>query len=328
MDDRRYLIIHAFLSGNLDRDAAEELTAWVGASEDNRKVFEQVKTSWEAAEHFAAPGFDADKGFERFEASLKRPDSRPLAMYIMRAAAVALILVSAGWYYLTQVRVDWDTFQGAQQEFVLLEDGTEVHLSGDAVMEAPDEFSAKKREVVLTSGRAFFDVASNPEIPFEIDAGDLDIRVLGTSFEVLMDVPDEAVRVCVTEGKVRLTPEGTSQHLDLMAGECGSLRNFQDHLELKKIREPDFNQLAWHTGELYFKDQPVSDILEAVEETFDVTVQSKECDVLDCEMTIPFKSLDATAILNAVADVFNAKLEKGKNGSFTLSGGNSDCLGK
>lgn len=82
-----------------------------------------------------------------------------------------------------------------------LSDGTEVRLSPLSRLEFPREFDARKREVFLT-GKAFFNVAKNPERPFLVYTGEVVTKVLGTSFWVDASETRRAVEVSVVTGRV------------------------------------------------------------------------------------------------------------------------------
>ena len=65
----------------------------------------------------------------------------------------------------------------------MLSDGTKVYLNAASELKYPVQFDSKKRQVHL-SGEAYFEVAKDECRPFFVQAGDVRIRVLGTSFNV------------------------------------------------------------------------------------------------------------------------------------------------
>ena len=102
---------------------------------------------------------------------------------------------------------------------VTLSDGTVVQLNtGGAVVE---EFTADTRHVTLTRGEAHFAVAKNPAQPFIVQAGALQVRAVGTAFNI--NLQSAAVDVIVTEGRVQLTT-GRPDAPALNAGERATLR--------------------------------------------------------------------------------------------------------
>ena len=83
-----------------------------------------------------------------------------------------------------------------------LEDGSVVELNRGAAIEAA--FTETERHVRLVRGEANFTVTKNPARPFIVSAGGVDVRAVGTVFNVRLD--HTAVEVVVSEGRVRVAP--------------------------------------------------------------------------------------------------------------------------
>ena len=102
---------------------------------------------------------------------------------------------------------------------VTLSDGTVVQLNTGG--EVSERFTAATRHVTLTRGEAHFAVAKNPAQPFIVQAGALQVRAVGTAFNI--NLQSAAVDVIVTEGRVQLTT-GRPDAPALNAGERATLR--------------------------------------------------------------------------------------------------------
>jgi transmembrane sensor len=102
---------------------------------------------------------------------------------------------------------------------VTLSDGTVVQLNTGG--EVSERFTAATRHVTLTRGEAHFAVTKNPARPFIVQAGSLQVRAVGTAFNI--NLQSAAVDVIVTEGRVQLTT-GTTDAPALDAGERATLR--------------------------------------------------------------------------------------------------------
>lgn len=102
---------------------------------------------------------------------------------------------------------------------VTLSDGTVVQLNTGG--EVSERFTAATRHVTLTRGEAHFAVTKNPARPFVVQAGSLQVRAVGTAFNI--NLQSSAVDVIVTEGRVQLTT-GTHDAPALGAGERATLR--------------------------------------------------------------------------------------------------------
>ena len=126
---------------------------------------------------------------------------------------------------------------------VTLSDGTVVQLNTGG--EVRERFTAATRHVTLTRGEAHFAVAKNPTRPFIVQAGSLQVRAVGTAFNI--NLQSAAVDVIVTEGRVQLTT-GTPDAPALNAGERATLRRAADGptLVVARIDAAAITQtLAW-----------------------------------------------------------------------------------
>ncbi len=95
------------------------------------------------------------------------------------------------------------TARGRKVSFVL-PDGTHVSLNSDSKIRFPESFSGKSREVYL-SGEAFFDVKKDASHPFIIHAGKMNVRVLGTAFNVKAYPNESSSETTLIRGAVEVT---------------------------------------------------------------------------------------------------------------------------
>jgi len=87
---------------------------------------------------------------------------------------------------------------------VELPDGTQVWLNADSKLTYSKEFGNRAREVSL-SGEAFFDVMKDADHPFVIHAGSLDIKVLGTAFNVRSYQTEKTAEATLIRGAIEVT---------------------------------------------------------------------------------------------------------------------------
>lgn len=104
--------------------------------------------------------------------------------------------------------LEFATAVGARSDHALA-DASVVHLNADSRLSVL--YTPASREVSLQRGDAMFDVAKNPQRPFNVHAGDAVVTAVGTSFEV--DMVSDAIEVRVFEGAVRVQPRATSATL-------------------------------------------------------------------------------------------------------------------
>jgi ferric-dicitrate binding protein FerR (iron transport regulator) len=85
----------------------------------------------------------------------------------------------------------------------LLADGTTVWLNAGSKLFVENDFNGATREVLL-EGEAFFDVVKKPGQPFIVHTSGIDIKVLGTAFNVKAYVEDTAVETTLYRGIVQV----------------------------------------------------------------------------------------------------------------------------
>lgn len=89
---------------------------------------------------------------------------------------------------------------------LLLSDGTRIWLNSETEITYPTRFVGNKREITLI-GEAFFEVAKNKEKPFIVNANGMEVKVLGTSFNVSCYTADKTISTTLIEGSVSVKTE-------------------------------------------------------------------------------------------------------------------------
>jgi transmembrane sensor len=137
---------------------------------------------------------------------------------ILLTSLALLIIASAGfiWIYTRSssaiVQKDGETIsvQNGSHSRSMLPDGTTVWLNAGSKLFYDDNFSGATREVRL-EGEAFFDVVKQPQRPFIVHTSGIDIKVLGTSFNVKSYPDDKTVETTLYHGSVKIFRENESE---------------------------------------------------------------------------------------------------------------------
>ncbi|WP_346318373.1 FecR domain-containing protein [Chitinophaga sp. YIM B06452] len=135
---------------------------------------------------------------------------------ILAVAAVFTGLIISAWLYVKQshnqpggpeaARIETIAKPGAKSR-LLLPDGSVVWLNSGSRISYPANFSDSLREVEL-EGEAYFDVAKNPGRPFIVHTRDIDVRVLGTVFNVKCYPEDHKTEATLVSGLVQVSKTG------------------------------------------------------------------------------------------------------------------------
>ncbi len=133
---------------------------------------------------------------------LARPRRRFRWLVPVSLAAAASLAVTFVWWQIPPPAAETEEADAPAYERRILADGSTVELNRGAVVSVA--FTAGERRVALVRGEALFTVTKNPLRPFIVRAGGVDVRAVGTAFNVRLDAA--TVEVLVTEGRVQVKP--------------------------------------------------------------------------------------------------------------------------
>lgn len=295
-------LITRYLSAEASPEEISELTVWVASNEENLKVFTEYRKSWgilEATNIEFSVDVDAEwdamskrLGLEE-KVAVKSMKNNAVRSFL-RVAAIFLIFLLPGLFYY------WNYMRPAEEIILAdnhliestLPDGTEVILNAGSSLEYSRRFKGNERNVAL-EGEAFFDVAHNKEKPFVIDAGELDIRVLGTSFYVNTNGPDNTAEVVLVTGEVKLCYN--DKEMLLQPGEKALV--LKDFGEIVKKENDDPNYMAWKTKRLEFNGMPLSEIVTLLTKVYHKDIVILNPELLNCRVTATFEGQSLEQVL-------------------------------
>lgn len=199
---------------------------------------------------------------------------------------------------------------------VTLSDGTVVQLNtGGAVVE---EFTADTRHVTLTRGEAHFAVAKNPARPFIVQAGALQVRAVGTAFNIHLQ--SAAVDVIVTEGRVQLTT-GTPDAPALNAGERATLRRAAagPTLVVARIDAAAITQtLAWREPLMRLGGATLAELAAEFERATGRRLVLADPTLADLRFGGRFRTDDIDGFTHLLATTLDLDVERAADGAIVL----------
>ncbi len=179
------------------------------------------------------------------------------------AAAIGLLALplaaftgwEAGW--LPSSYKHYETENSLRQ--VTLDDGSQVELNlGTELVYSNYK---DQRRVTLKKGEAFFNVSHDPQHPFIVRAGDGQVRVTGTQFNVWKY--EDHVRVMLLQGSVLVSSDDAHSGLRLSPGMQASY-NHGDASPLAQPIAPGDTALAWRDGKLILDNLALADALPLI----------------------------------------------------------------
>ncbi|MGQ7867911.1 FecR family protein [Sunxiuqinia sp. sy24] len=210
-----------------------------------------------------------------------------LVQWVSRIAAILsipLLLTSIYFYQQASIGTSnlsslaasqktFNTFRaplGAKTQ-VVLPDGSLVWLNSGSSLSFPSVFDGHTREVKL-KGEAYFEVVKNEQVPMLVSAGQLTVKVYGTTFNVNAFADNGLVETTLVEGKVTLIPKESHKEYLLEPGYSASY-----DLQNQEIRAMEVSEMeaftGWKDGKLLFHDERFAAIVDQLERWYNVDIK-------------------------------------------------------
>ena len=219
-------------------------------------------------EIFLPERYSADATYHRISKSIQPGISR-LSFIKYAAAVVLLISVTFGVYLFNKPveNVIVSTSYGERKQ-VDLPDGSVVILNSLSSVTYPENINKGRTRKIELHGEAYFDVAKDTQRTFIVKASEIEIKVLGTKFNISAYENDENIITDLYEGAVSVSPAGGNS-LQLKPGEQAVYNRKADHLGVTAIN--DKNKSEWINGSIYFENIPLKNIFKILEREKNIT---------------------------------------------------------
>lgn len=149
---------------------------------------------------------------------------------------------------------------------ITLADGTVVWLNAASSITFPAAFTGKERQVTL-SGEAYFEVATDASRPFTVKVGDMQVRVLGTHFNIMAYNDEQSVNTTLLQGAVKV--QSAAGEALLKPGQQAKM----DHTGNVKVAPADINAtIAWKNGLFSFSNASIEEVMRQVARWFDAEI--------------------------------------------------------
>lgn len=276
-----YHNIEELISGRLGQDLEAQIA-------ESAKIVSEIE------------GVDSRSAYLKVQNKIKKERTYMLLFRsLSRIAAVLFIplLIAAGVLLYKQMNFKVDQ-QFAFQEItspagirshVILPDGSKVWLNAESTLKFKVPFDQKIRDVCL-SGEAFFDVKKNPNIPFIVRTGDLNVRVTGTKFNYRAFENENNIEIVLAEGSVSLNIVGEKCGNEVIM-KPSERAVFDKTLKLTKVTNEKIEKyIAWHDGKLVFDETPMPEVAAQIERWFGVNVVIEDSKINNYRITTTFET--------------------------------------
>ena len=169
--------------------------------------------------------------------------------------------------------------QGGEYQ-VVLADGTRVWINSESELRFPSVFTKAERVVELV-GEAYFEVAKDECRPFFVQAGDVRIRVLGTSFNVTSYPERERIETTLEQGRIQIT--NGKEQINVVPGKQVVYNKKNNRFEVKVVDTKLYT--SWKDGYYKFDQMTLEEIMETLALWYDLNVFYANAEVKSLEFT-------------------------------------------
>lgn len=161
---------------------------------------------------------------------------------------------------------------------VVLSDGTKVTINSGTTLRYPEQFGIHSNRQVYLSGEAFFEVSKDKKHPFIVNSNEVDVRVLGTKFNVSAYPEEATVTSTLVEGSIQLEEDANkSNSVVIVPNQMAVWNKKTKNIAVANV-DPSL-YTAWLNGEMVFKDTPFSVIAKIIERTYNVEIINKSSEL-------------------------------------------------
>ncbi len=225
---------------------------------------------------------------------------------------------------------------------ITLSDNTKIWLNSGSKLTYSDYSNTEKREVYL-EGEAFFDVAENKNKPFIVKTSDINIRVLGTRFNVKSYPEEDFVETTLITGLIEIeeinTVKDQKMNITLHPNQKATFTRTSGKLALydisqKKLAPRPIQKIriiekvdpepitSWKDNKLIFSNEPFKGLLPKLERWFDVDIQLEDTAIYNYRYTGKFEKETVEQALNALKLATPFEFSINKNIIKIVSSGN------
>jgi transmembrane sensor len=277
-----------YLAGKASPEQEEALLRQLGSSKIEEEQFSDlIREAWTNEPSQREDSSDIDQEFAVIVAKAEtRQQKQGQHFRVLKYAASIVLVCSAvlGWYSfqknqlkpLDAILMMSKTTQPGEKIKIILADSTVVYLSGSSRLKWPSRFIKGYHRNVNLEGEGFFEVKRDTLSPFIVYTGNIETRVLGTSFNISAYPSDNIFSVAVRTGKVRVseTNKGVVKRLSLLTP--GMKLNYyteDQHYIVNTAKAEDIN--SWTVNRFIFKDDNLLSMLDKLERYYKVRFELK-----------------------------------------------------
>ena len=304
-------LIIKYSKNNLTIAEEQELLNWVEESVENKIYFKELLGVIRNI-NLSTPQIDKNPITKKIR---RKSDKFVSLSSRWTVAASLIILISVGvlicWISSKYSPVTYQSaYNGTLPKGYYLPDSSVITLADNSIIQLDKKFNKEKRRVTL-NGKGFFKIEKDSLKPFIVKALDVEIKVLGTQFEVDIDSLKENVRISVTEGRVQVKHRKIKDNFFLEKDQMLMLNKHGKIVKQEKLN--DNNYLVWKTGTLLFHNTHIGEVVEQISQYYNVGITIKDPEINNFLITTKIQNQSLQDVIFILEKSLGIDIEKKDN---------------
>jgi transmembrane sensor len=294
------------------RDTEAAFQAWIGRSELHVRSREMALKTWQLLGEVPPVHERLWRGARPLslaEPPSRRRQGRAETRLAVGAAVLALAACLVLFVSLPALLLWWQAdhvTDTAQTRTIALEDGSIIEMGGDSAIAT--DISAVARHVRLLKGEAFFTVARDPSRPFVVDAGGVEVSVLGTAFDVQLARAETTVELAHGTVAVSYSAMDHNQNFELAPGEMATVAHATGAVTRSAIAPDEIG--AWRSGKMFVNNVTVADAAERLQRYHSAWIAVPQAALAARRVTGVYDLKDPDHALEALVQPFGGKVRE------------------
>ena len=282
-----YGLIARSFSGELTDEELFTLNSWKSDDKLNLLEYNDFKEIWNYSNRMAMPSqIDLQKSLAttRKKAGIDSRQIKWLPVFAQSAAILVLAIILSSLYNLFLVtkpheKNDTIVYQKVKASYgtqsrVDLADGSIVYLNSGSSLRFPNSFDGMKVRDVELIGEGHFEVKKNNGQPFIVEINNLQVKVLGTIFNIDAYPDNMTTTIALVEGSIKLqhrSGENVTDLLEMKPNQVAIFKQSENKMQCKD--EDDLSKYtAWTQGKIVFSDDPVNTVIQKLSNWYNVDI--------------------------------------------------------
>ena len=269
------------LQGECTQEEEQHFLIWFSESEENRNVYIQYKLLWQARKvnvySNESTVENAMREFNERIDSLQAKNQRKNVFRILRYAAIFIALISLPvlfWYLNTEKSneklITETVGTNGEVKVISLPDGTRIWLNQGSAISYPSQFKKSER-IILLEGEAFLEVQKDTKHPFIVKTNTVQVKVLGTSFNINTKCAGNAVQTTLVNGSIMLLDQKGEKIATLSPGQMALVEDISNKITISDVATKDY--IAWQQGVIFLEKASIMEIIAKIEDVYKVNIQ-------------------------------------------------------